>query len=286
MVGLLVGFADSTTAYTILSDNTVINTTATEYNTSVTTQVGALNNDYAIVGNNITYDESGKVTGGIFENIPTAAIAEGYLSTDNLDTTTSASYPLTIGGPYYAQIGTTGYASLAAAVGAASDGDVITILAGGTFEEVVGQATQFTINKSVTIDFNGKTVTAIPNSGFNVEAGGTVLSNGTLRVVSGSSYVVRVNGAEDVVVDSLNTYGGVNANNSTVTLANNDIHSAMYYSICSQGGSVVTVNSGTYHRVDSDGGYEGAQLIYCPSGSSLKIKGGTFQNSNNFATWN
>ena len=185
-----------------------------------------------------------------------------------------------------AKIGTTYYWTLAAAVGAASDGDVITILAGGTFEEVVGQATQFTINKSVTIDFNGKTITAIPNSGFNVQADGTVLSNGTLRVVSGSSYVVRVNGAEDVVVDSLNTYGGVNANSSTVTLANNDIHSAMYYSICSQGGSVVTVNSGTYHRVDSDGGYEGAQLIYCPGGSSLNIKGGTFQNSSNFATWN
>ena len=212
MVGLLVGFADSTTAYTILSDNTVINTTATEYNTSVTTQVGALHNDYAIVGNNITYDESGKVTGGIFENIPTAAIAEGYLSTDNPDTTTSASYPLTIGGPYEAVLYDgndaliQGYTTLKAAFeavnGASVDTVVIKILKDVETAEWTSEV-DLEWTKNVVID-------------TTVAAGVTInLENVNLFDENGKDMVI----SENVTISKVGQLGSYQAN--TVTLNGN-----------------------------------------------------------------
>ena len=98
LVGVLVGYANENKAYAILTDNTVAGTTsATENGTAITTLIGADNASSAIVGDHVTFDESGKVTGGIFESIPTAAIASGYLAIDNPDAATSATAAIQAG---------------------------------------------------------------------------------------------------------------------------------------------------------------------------------------------
>ena len=68
------------------------------------------------VGTDAEFDENGKITGGVFTVVDAALVAEEYLPTENTDASTSASYPLTIGGPYAAKIVTTGYTTLAAAL--------------------------------------------------------------------------------------------------------------------------------------------------------------------------
>ncbi|MBQ8125763.1 MAG: hypothetical protein IJ173_07745 [Kiritimatiellae bacterium] len=160
--GVVAGYLNSA-AMTVLADNKVYDTTATAAGAAVTAQLGSANRaDYAIIGADVSFDESGKVTGGIFENLPASAIASGYITTDNPDTDTNASYPLTIGGPYVAIVldenGALkqGYATLAAAIEAAAAGDTVTLIAD------ISDLSTVTVNagQNVALDLNGHTIEA------------------------------------------------------------------------------------------------------------------------------
>ena len=170
--GVIAGYLNSA-AMTVFADNEVYDTTATAGGSAITAQLGSANRaDYAIIGTDITFDESGKVTGGIFENIPTSAIADGYLSVDNLDTKTNESYPFTIDGPFVAAIYDAdgafvgGYSTLKSALQAINDSaageyvvDVLTDV-----KEIIGEfgiseghivTVDSTAQGGVTIDFDG-----------------------------------------------------------------------------------------------------------------------------------
>ena len=214
LMGVLVGYANENKAYAVLEDNTITGTTsANENGTAITTQIGADNENTSIVGKEITFDESGKVTAGIFENIPESAIASGYLATDNPDTTTSADYPLTIGGPYVAQIGNNYYPTLAAAFAAAQDGDTIKLIADLTQDNgvVFDKA-----NANVTLDLNGKTFTV--NKGANCKNRAIRIDNGTLTVTNGSIVAV---GSGTTSSDGAGCYGAFRVESAGTLYAEN-----------------------------------------------------------------
>lgn len=107
-----------------------------------------------------------------------------------------------------AQIGTTGYATLAEAVAAANSGDTITMLADVTIISTI------TINNSITLDLNGHNITGVNSRVFNLTAGtlditgtGTISSTHTQgdSFAAGSS-VIRV-GTDNTSADATLTIG-------------------------------------------------------------------------------
>ena len=131
-----------------------------------------------------------------------------------------------------AQIGSTGYGSLADALSAANSGDTITMLADST------ESYDFLIEKNVTIDLNGKTVTM----------------NSTLFAYS----IAVTEGAELTIADSvgsgklvLKTSIGIYAAGGSVVLNGGTIENAAGNAISSCGGKV-TVNGGAINVTKAD----------------------------------
>ena len=144
-----------------------------------------------------------------------------------------------------AAIGSTGYPTLAAALDAAQDGATVTLLADVT-EDV-------TINKSITLDLNGKTLTNT-NAGaatISVTGGTVTVKNGT--VTGGASYY------------NIEVTKGSNANltleNVTATAGNDGSSMIDNY-------GDLTINSGSYTR--------GLNTIKNEPNAKLTINGGTF----------
>lgn len=94
------------------------------------------------------------VSGGVFNvdlnDYAGIVFPTGKTGVDNTDTTTSESYPYTVGvdTTYVAQIGSTKYETLAEAIEDAQSGDTVTLLADVTTSDIVF------INKSLTLDGN------------------------------------------------------------------------------------------------------------------------------------
>lgn len=96
------------------------------------------------------------ISGGTFSSaVDKSLCAEGYIPTQNADGTYGVKE-----GKYVAEIGSQGYESLQEAVAAAEDGQTVRLLAD------VEQNTQLIINKSITLDLNGKTIKI---SGYTAE---------------------------------------------------------------------------------------------------------------------
>ena len=96
------------------------------------------------------------ISGGTFSSaVDKSLCAEGYIPTQNADGTYGVKE-----GKYVAEIGSQGYESLQEAVAAAQDGQTVRLLAD------VEQNTQLIINKSITLDLNGKTIKI---SGYTAE---------------------------------------------------------------------------------------------------------------------
>ena len=156
-----------------------------------------------------------------FSLLPTAALAEG---------------------PEVAKVGGTGYATLADALTAANDGETVTLLADRT-EDV-------TINKSITLDLGGKTLTNT-NAGkatLTVAAGATAtVMNG--NIVGGTSFY------------TIQNKGTATFENVTATAGN--IGSSM---IDNYGD--LTINSGSYTG--------GLNVVKSEEDSKLTINGGKF----------
>ena len=159
-----------------------------------------------------------------FSLLPTAALADG----ENV-----------------AKIGGTNYATLAAALEAAKDGETVTLLADAT-EDV-------TINKSITLDLGGKTLT-------NTNAGKATISvtGGTVTVKSGA--VQGGTGYYNIEVTK-----GSNANLTLegVTATAGNTGSSMI-----DNWGTLTINSGTYTG--------GLDVVKSEEGSTLNIHGGKF----------
>ena len=96
-----------------------------------------------------TANDKINVSGGTFSS----AVKEEYCATGYIPTTNSDGTHTVKKGVYVAQVGSTKYESLAAAIGAAQDGDTVTLL-----KDIDLPATAVVKGKTITLDLNGKTI--------------------------------------------------------------------------------------------------------------------------------
>lgn len=182
------------------------------------------------------------VSGGTFSSeVDKSLCADGFIPTKNEDGTYGVKE-----GQYVAEIGSQGYESLTEAIGAAQDGQTVTLLADAA-EDVV-------ISKSITLDLGGKTLT-------NTNAGKATISvtGGTVTVKNGN--VMGGTGYYNIEV----TKEGSNAN---LTLTDVTAKAGNNGSSMIDNWGTLTITSGTYTG--------GMNTVKSEEGSVLNISGGTF----------
>ena len=150
-----------------------------------------------------------KVSGGTFnKSIPDGYCADGFIPTKNTDGTYGVKE-----GQYVAQIGSKKYETLADAIRLAAKGKTITLLAD------VEQNTQLTINKSITLDLNGKTIknteaiwnddgTSVAILSITNGAKVTITGNGTIDAKENDCYTINVVKG-DLTIENGTFYGNV-----------------------------------------------------------------------------
>lgn len=203
-----------------------------------------------------------KVSGGTFnKSIPDAYCADGFIPTKNADGTYGVKE-----GQYVAQINSKKYETLADAIRLATKGKTITLLAD------VEQNTQLTINKSITLDLNGKTIRNTvdiwgdkANAILSITNGAkvTITGNGTIAAKENDCYTINV------VKGDLTIENGTFVGNISVVQV--------------QKGSL-TINGGAFSLLQkmTDGKGENRYLINCiddtyaDGSATVAISGGTF----------
>lgn len=148
-----------------------------------------------------------KVSGGTFnKSIPDGYCADGFIPTKNADGT----YGVKVG-QYVAKVGSTKYETLADAIRLAAKGKTITLLAD------VEQNTQLTIDKSITLDLNGKTIKNTvdiwgdnTNAILSIKKGAkvTITGNGTIAAKENDCYTINVVKG-DLTIENGTFYGNV-----------------------------------------------------------------------------
>lgn len=179
------------------------------------------------------------ISGGTFTyEVNPDYCADGFIPTKNADGT----YGVTAG-EYVAKAGETKYESLAEAVAAAKDGDTVTLLA-DTKEDI-------TIDKSITLDLGGKTLT---NTGageatITITGNNVTVKNG--NVIGGASYYnIEVKTGASATLEDVTATAG---NNGSAMIDN---------------WGTLTINSGTYTG--------GLDVVKNEPEATLNISGGTF----------
>ena len=209
-----------------------------------------------------TQNDKVSVSGGTFSNaVDKSLCADGYIPTQNADGT----YGVKVG-QYVAEVGTTKYETLQAAIAAAQDGQTVTLLAD------VEQNTQLAINKSITLGLNGKTIKNTveiwgddTNAILSIKGGAkvTITGNGTIAAKENDCYTINVvNG--DLTIENGTFVGNI----SVVQV---------------QKGSL-TINGGDFSLLQkmTDGKGENRYLINCiddayvDGSAKVAISGGTF----------
>lgn len=206
------------------------------------------------------------VYGGTFSSaVPEALCAEGCKPIENLDGTHGVSGSV-------AQVGFKAFNTLQAAIDAAQDGETVTLLADATEDAV--------INKSITLDLGGKTLTNT-NSGkatISVQGGTVTVNNG--NVVGGTGYynieVTKGSNASltltDVTATAGNTGSSMIDNWGTLTITSGDYSGGLNV-VKSEEGSVLTINGGTFTLDYAPrSGYTAVILVY----GDTTINGGEF----------
>ena len=190
-----------------------------------------------------TFDNSTKtvaVSGGTFSSAVSSDLcAEGYTPVANADGTYGV-------GSGVAYVAGKGYDSLQSALDAAQDGETVTLLTDAT-EDVV-------INKSITLDLGGKTLTNA-NSGkatISVQGGTVTVKNGS--VVGGTGYY------------NIEVTKGSNAN---LTLADMTATAGNTDSSMIDNWGTLTIESGSYAG--------GLNVVKSEEDSTLTIDGGKFE---------
>lgn len=182
------------------------------------------------------------VSGGTFTSaVPAEYCAEGFIPTANAD----GSYGVKAGA-YVAQIGDVKYETLKDAINAAKDGDIVTLLADAT-EDV-------TINKNITLDLGGKTLT-------NTNSGKATIS------VKDSAVVTVKNG---FVMGGTKYYNieVTKDSNANLTLMGVTATAGNTSSSMIDNWGTLTIESGTYEG--------GLNVVKSEEGSTLTINGGKF----------
>ena len=144
-----------------------------------------------------------------------------------------------------AQVGSQGYFSLQEAIGAAQDGETVTLLADAT-EDVV-------ISKSITLDLGGKTLTNTNSRKATIS-----VQNGTVTVKNGN-----VMGGTDYYNIEVTKDSNANLTLTDVTATAGNTGSSMI-----DNWGTLTITSGTYTG--------GLNVVKSEEGSKLTITGGTF----------
>ena len=182
-----------------------------------------------------------------------------------------------VSGTYYtyalavARIGDTTYASLADALASATDGNVVTLIKDITIAE------QLNINKAITLNGNGNTITRTPNAGAAATRAGILVTAGatiTDLIVSGPNTTASGWDSGEFGIKLFNATGAT-LDRVTVTGANAGIQV--------NGGSVTMKNNITV----SDNEYGGIELCH---GGKLDLSAATLVNSGETETaptlWN
>lgn len=203
------------------------------------------------------------ISGGTFSSaVDKSLCADGYIPTQNADGTYSVKV-----GKYVAEIGSQGYESLQAAIDAAQDGQTVTLLAD------VAQNTQLTINKSITLDLNGKTIKNTvdiwgdkANAILSIKDGAkvTITGNGTIDAKENDCYTINVVKG-DLTIENGTFYGNVSVvqlEEGTLSVKGGtfDLHqkwegSSMYLFNCidsefTSGNAKVAISGGTFVGFD------------------------------------
>ncbi len=191
---------------------------------------------------NFTASEKVAFSGGTFSSeVKEDLCADGFIPTKNADGTYGVK-----AGKYVAQIGDVKYETLAEAIAAANAGDTVTLLAEVTADVV--------IDKNITLDLGGKTLT---NTGagkatISVTGGTVTIKNGT--VIGGTSYY------------NIEVTKGSNAN---LTLEDITATAGNTGSSMIDNWGTMTIKSGTYTG--------GLNVVKSEEGSTLVISGGKFE---------
>ena len=238
------------TGGTVKSGDTAVYYSCDYYDASLSITGGTFNGK-------VTCDKAKCITGGTFRTaddsaaleVDTYYLADGY--EQDMDTGV-VSYT----GPV-AMIGETSYWSLEAAIDDAQNGDTITMVHGTTLDSPLH------IDKSITIDFNGCTVSTgfdslVTKPVFDVYGNGAITLTGEGTLTTDHAYAIALRDSGAVTVDGPTVHAGAQA-------------AIGQHNGATGGDSVsVTVRSGA---VSSDGG-RAVDLIGNAS-STVTVEGGT-----------
>lgn len=200
-----------------------------------------------------------KVSGGAFnKSISEAYCAEGFIPTKNSDGTYGVKE-----GQYVAKVGSKKYETLADAIRLAAKGGTVTLLAD------VEQNTQLTINKSITLDLNGKTIR-------NTEDIWGDTANAILSITSGAKVTITGNGIMDAKENDCYT---INVAKGDLTIENGTFYGNVSVVQVEEG--TLSVKGGTF---DLHQKWEGSSkyLFNCidseftSGNATVAISGGTF----------
>ena len=200
-----------------------------------------------------------EVSGGTFNKaISEGYCADGFIPTKNADGT----YGVKVG-QYVAQIGSKKYETLADAIRLATKGKTITLLCD------VEQNTQLTINKSITLDLNGKTIkNTVDIWGDN--------ANAILSITNGAKVTITGNGTIDAKENDCYT---INVVKGDLTIENGTFYGNVSVVQVEEG--TLSVKGGTF---DLHQKWEGSSKYlfncidkaYVDGSANVAISGGTF----------
>ena len=199
------------------------------------------------------------VSGGTFSSeVDKSLCAKGFIPTKNADGTYSVKE-----GKYVAEIGSQGYESLTEAVAAAEDGQTVRLLAD------VEQNTQLAIDKSITLDLNGKTIK-------NTEDIWGDTANAILSITSGAKVTITGNGTIDAKENDCYT---INVVKGDLTIENGTFYGNVSVVQVEEG--TLSVKGGTF---DLHQKWEGSSKYlfncidkaYVDGSANVAISGGTF----------
>ena len=223
-----------------------------------------------------TQSDKVSISGGTFSSaVDKSLCANGYIPTQNADGTYGVKE-----GKYVAEIGSQGYESLTEAIGAAQDGQTVTLLADAA-EDVV-------ISKSITLDLGGKTLTNtnVGKATISVQSGTVTVKNG--NVVGGNDYynIEAKKDANLTLTDVTATAGNDGSsmidNWGTLTITSGTYTGGLNV-VKSEEGSKLTITGGTFELSYATNGYTGVIFAY----GDTTISGGEFiQSLTTTGRWN
>ena len=177
-----------------------------------------------------------------------------------------------------AKIGEQGYATLQAAVGAATDGQTIVLVADTTEDITVAN------DKDITINLNGKTVKNVTSDTITVALGAklTIIGTGTVDNVTHGKAAIYNNGT--VILNGGSYTRSAEAANDTTTSGGNSYYNILNHGVMTINATVEVKSSGhfssliangyySYTATDPRSGYVDGTNQAAPQ---LTINGGTF----------